>query len=183
MTRFPSFWAGPPARRLAQGLAAVGLGGALVLGLAGLLGGSDFHATLETTLAAPPVRVWALLQDVESLPKRRPGVLRVSAVERDAQGPRRWRESLRLGAWLLVETELREPLKRWRIKLVASSLGLRGSWDYLLEELPDQRTRLTLVEQSRLDRFLPRALFTLAGRDARMKFELKSLQRALETAP
>lgn len=92
MSREDSLWALSKAmnpRRLAILLGACVGGLLLTLGLAGLFSPKDWRGTASIEVDAPPARVWGRLTDIASLPQRRPDIQSVSALETDAQGPRR----------------------------------------------------------------------------------------------
>ena len=115
-------------------------------------------ATRETTLAAPPERVFSVLRDVEKFPTWRSDVKQVEVL---ATTPAlRWRE--RGDNDITFEMETAEPPRKIVTRIADKTLPFGGSWTYELSP-EGGGTRLAITENGEvynpLFRFMSRFVF------------------------
>lgn len=135
-------------------------------------------ASRDATLAAPPERVFAVLQDVERYPTWRSDVKTVEVMARE---PRlRWKEDGSNGP-ITFEVQEHDPPRRMVSRIADTSLPFGGSWTYALTP-SGTGTRLAITENGAvynpLFRFMSRFVF---GHTATMEAYLRDLQRYLES--
>ena len=99
-------------------------------------------ATRDTSLPAPPERVFAALTDVEAFPKWRSDV---QGVEVTARTPHlQWRERGSDGT-IAFEAQESEPPRRLVTRITDKTLPFGGAWTFTLQPV-DGGTKLTITE-------------------------------------
>jgi uncharacterized protein YndB with AHSA1/START domain len=150
----------------------------LLVALIGALQPRDHVASMTTTIAAPPERVWATLTDVMSYPSWRSGVQRIELVSQPP-APLSWREHTKQGV-MTFAVEAFEPPRRMVGRIADKNLPFGGAWEYVLA--PDAtdpgKTRVTITERGYVTnpifRFVSRFVI---GHHATLDTYLKDLGR------
>ena len=117
----------------------------IVVAVIGAMLPRDHVATMSTTIAAPPDKVWAAITDVSGYPSWRSDVQKVDVL---SANPLSWTEHTKQGAMTLA-TEAFEPPRRMvgRIKDEGAPFG--GAWEYRLSPAPNDSTKtvVTITER------------------------------------
>jgi hypothetical protein len=165
--------------RFLRVLCLAALGPLLVLSLAGRFSPPGYQGSKEAVLDAPIDKVWAVLNDVEGLPRRNPRILSVQILDRKGSQPMRWLEHVDTGDEALIMVSQWVPFKRVQWTMLQSGFGMSGTWTLTLESL-GSRTRVALSENSHCTKFMTRAVLCLAGRDSNLKRMLKDFEDAVK---
>ncbi|HQI18325.1 MAG TPA: SRPBCC family protein, partial [Leptospiraceae bacterium] len=64
----------------------------VVFFVVGLVAPKEYTGSKTAQISAPPSRVWAVLTDIDSLPKNRPEIARVEVLEKDGPRAKKWIE-------------------------------------------------------------------------------------------
>ena len=158
---------------------------ALLVAVLGLLAGAhfsdgSFEGTVEKKLMYEDSDIWPVLTDVEDLPSRRAEILEVEVLERDANGPLRWKEHTDMGGYALFERWRYDENNQYTVKMTESSFGMTGIWTYELDRLDKFETIVRISEQSEIDSLWVKLAMMFAGRDKNLDLEMQYLEEALE---
>ena len=144
----------------------------------GLLLPRDHVATADTTIAAPPDRVAALIRDVEGQPRWRPAVKRIEVLERGPDGLR-YREHG--GDDVITFLFRQEADGRFRSTIADEALPFGGAWTIEVRAAAAGGSLVQVREdgvvKDPLYRFFSRFVF---GHTATMRAYLSDLKRAAE---
>jgi uncharacterized membrane protein len=154
-------------------------GPALVISFAGLFSSVEYRGSRQQTFDAPLEKIWAVLNDVEGIPKRNASVVAIEILERQGSRPVKWRERMDLGEEALIAVSEWKPRERVQWTMLESGFGMTGTWTFEIKALGN-KTQVTLHEASKSEKFMTRAALTLAGRDSNIKRMLKSFEEALK---
>ncbi|MBP7850057.1 MAG: SRPBCC family protein [Lentimicrobiaceae bacterium] len=138
-----------------------------------------FSGQYSDTLKASPDEIFRILNDVESLPKRRKEVDRVEMLDPTEQGLRRWKEITDMGGYALFEVQEEKKDSLLVVRMLESSFGISGTWRYELKR-SGNGTLVQISEESHCDRLLVRSILVLAGRNATLKQEVRNLKKVLK---
>lgn len=144
------------------------------LGLVGTFIPRDHTATVSFDVDVPAPRVWEIIDQVESYPKWLPMASRIEMLpERD--GHTAFRQYQGHNSFVLEET-LKEPGRRVVRTIADDNKMFGGNWDHVVEEVGENRTRVTITENGTVYPAIPRAMMRLFfGYD----HTLKQFQKAL----
>ena len=152
-------------------------GAAILMFLAiGLFASSHRDAQLTQIVDASPDWVWHYLTDVDGLPKRRPDIKRIEDLP--SNGLRKWREITQKNRILTYEYVEVVPYQKIVLRLIDSTVGLRGIWTYRLQAKGFQ-TELTIEEHSELTHLLARATLAVTGKTTLLRQEFKLINEEL----
>lgn len=154
-------------------------GPALVIFFAGLLSSVEFKGSRQQSFDAPLEKIWAVLSDVEGIPKRNASVVSIEVLERQGTRPVKWRERMDRGEEAVIAVTDWKPRERVQWTMLESGFGMTGTWTFELKVVGTQ-TQVILSEASKSEKFMTRAALALAGRDANIKRMLKSFEDALK---
>lgn len=144
----------------------------------GFFAKKDFKGEIIFEVDASVQQVWKLLNDIESLPKRRKEITKIEAIDHNpAVGYTKWKEYTDMGGHIIFEVLEKNPPNRLVLSMRKSTFGMKGIWVYQLEYLNENRTIVTISESSVIENYLLRCLFSLIGRDANLKQEEKLIKR------
>jgi len=138
----------------------------------------SFHGSLTRELSVPADRVWEFLHNPGA--RRRPEITAIEILEKDATGPRTWKEKTDMGGYIVFKRTDEPDARIMRLEMVESSFGMSGTWTY--EISGKEMSRLTITEDSMIRNAAVRASMTLSGRDANLRREFEMIGRA-EIAP
>ncbi|MBL8021028.1 MAG: SRPBCC family protein [Leptospirales bacterium] len=157
----------------------VGLSFLILLLAAGLFTPADFQGRVSGQIDAPAEKIWLVLHDLESIRSRFPEVKRIEPLDSGSKtgpGLRTWKTVTDSGSVAVYEAQDHSN-RRMTIRMIESSSGFTGSWEY--EISGNEMTLLTITERSHTTSLYLRALSFFTGRDARLKREFRSLQYAM----
>jgi hypothetical protein len=137
----------------------------------------SYSSTREELFIDRPEEVWENLTSVDVIPRRKREVQRVEIVYQD-RGKISWREFLKNGEMRMLSIINRDHLRYVEIQQFQSSYGVTGTWTYTLEKI-DDKTLLTVTEDSLNTNMWLRGWYTIRGRDVLLKREIKSLRVSL----
>ena len=155
------------------------LGAALLIVTVGLNSDRDYVGSYKIVLNAPQARVWAMLSDVEGMPKRNPSIHSIEVLERKNGLLSGWREHLNFGQSATFALTDYTPMRRLQWTMLDSSYGMNGTWTFELTPL-GQQTEVVLSESSYCHKFMSRAAMGLAGHDATIRRLLGDLEGSLK---
>lgn len=132
----------------------------------------------STRVSGSPDEVWRVIVAPEGFPEWRPGVEEVEVLQRDADGPARWRERGTAGS-ITFEVIERRAGELLVLRIVGEELPFEGTWRCALG--PDEGgTRVRITEEGEFHspffRFVAR--FVL-GYDARLRDYLEGLEERM----
>lgn len=143
----------------------------------------DHVASMTSSIAAPPDRVWSALTDVAAYPTWRSDIQRVETL---SASPLSWREHGKQGTMTLA-TEAFEPPKRMVARIMDEGMPFGGAWEYVVANDGDpSRSRVTITERGWVSnpifRFVSRFVM---GHDSTIDAYLRALSRKFgpEVAP
>lgn len=148
--------------------------------LIGLFAPAGHVGKITNTYNHPPARVWTVLTDIEGLADRRDDVASIEMNGPGSKGYISWKEHMNMGGYVEFEILDSIPMHRLQVHLIKGSYAMEGTWTYLLEGLPGNKTKVTITEESKVESFFMRTLMYFAGRDKFMKQEHKYLKKALD---
>lgn len=119
-----------------------------VVGIVAIIGAilpRDHVASMTATIAAPPIRVWSTVTDVEAYPSWRSDIKSVELVSRS---PLSWREVSSMGTMALVADEFRPP-SRLVARIADEDQPFGGDWEYDIaaDSTDANRARVTITER------------------------------------
>ena len=144
----------------------------------GLVAPKEYTGSKTAQISAPPSRVWAVLTDIDSLPKNRPEIARVEVLEKDGPRAKKWIEHTDMDGFIVFERVEEIQNKKLVLKMVESSFGMTGTWTYELSG--NEMTLVTVTEKSQIASVPLRAAMTLMGRDANLKKEIQIISKAAQ---
>jgi uncharacterized protein YndB with AHSA1/START domain len=154
-----------------------------VVGVAAVVGAilpRDHVAAMSVTVAAPPVRVWTTITDVNAYPSWRPGLKSVEVV---SPSPLSWKEVSGSGSMTLVVDEMQAP-SRMVARIVDEGEPFGGDWEYVVvaDSTDPNKARVTITERGWVSnpvfRFV--AKFVM-GHDSTIDEYLRALSRKFGT--
>lgn len=145
------------------------------IALLGLETPQHFHGTLTETIHVSIDKVWAQLNDINGIPKRRAEIVKIEDQGLNALGLPQWREITDLKGHIDFEIIETLPKQKLVLHMKESSFGVSGSWTYVLQAA-GQGTQVTITEDSDTRKIWLRAIMALSGRDANLKREFALLQ-------
>lgn len=170
--------------RIALIVVGVLVGLVVVIALVGATLPRDHVATMTTTVAAPPDKVWAAITDVAAFPTWRSDLRRVEIV---TQSPLLWREVSSQGPMTLA-VEAFEPPRRMVARIVDQGEPFGGAWEYLVapDSADSAKTRVTITERGWVSNWIFRfASRFVIGHYSSLDAYLRALSRKFgaEVAP
>lgn len=145
--------------------------------LVGVLAPVQYKGEKKATFTDTSSDIWRNLTTVETIPKRKPDVVRVEQVSETYEAVV-WREHLKNGNSRTFRVLEREAPNHFKVELFQSDDGIIGTWTYDLVET-NNYTVVTINEESFNQNVWKRAWHTLLGRSILLRREVKSLRVSL----
>lgn len=150
-----------------------------LFGILGILGSRlppTHTASITFEVGSPRDTVWAALDDVASFPSWFPGIDKIEMLP-DRDGRRAFRQKQGWN-WFVMEETAKNPPSLVTRTITDEQGPFSGSWEHKLDELPSNRTRLTVTETGTIKSPIPRAIMKYAfGYD----YYLNKFARAVQT--
>lgn len=121
--------------------------------------------------------VWNTLNNIESVPDKKPDVVSVEFLSNE-RGVVSWREELERGGFRVYKTLEKITPSRLVIELIESSNGVTGIWTYELKK-NGTSTEVKISETSKTDNVWIRGINKIRGKDVYLLKEMKYIRVGL----
>lgn len=131
----------------------------VAIGVLGILGSRlpETHVAIASIeLAAPPQKVWDRINDMESFPSWVPEMTKMERLP-DENGKQVWRQTSGRNVFTTVN-EVWNPPKRVLRTIKDEKGPFSGSWDHVIEDLDNGRSKLSITETGKIPSAIPRAI-------------------------
>lgn len=138
----------------------------------------EYKGFASTFYNYPVDDVFDQLVDINNIPADRYGVEKVIITKRDNK-LLSWTEELKNGGYRKYEMVEFEKPRMYKLRLVDSSIDMKGEYDFRLEKI-NNGTLVTVYEESELSDVWYRGLHTFAGRNIHSKMIVNDLRQSLK---
>lgn len=127
-------------------IASVLAGIVLLITVIGSMLPADHIVTRTMSLNQPPMQVWQVMNDFQSMASWHP---QLSSVKRlsDRNGHEVWEESYGRNMIIPLETIDREPPRRLVRRIASTDLAFSGEWEYVITPTTNGGCQLTITER------------------------------------
>ncbi|NNC94330.1 MAG: SRPBCC family protein [Chitinophagales bacterium] len=148
-----------------------GVFGIIIIGILGylsigILAPEEYTGIISEEIEVPERFIWTYLTEIDSLPAKRKDIEKVEMLGLNELNLEKWREYTDSKGFVEMEFMEKVPDRRVIVKMSRSSFGMTGKWTYEFTPLNNEKTKLTVKEESTAERFIPRAMLTIGGRDS-----------------
>ena len=155
------------------GIIIVGLVGYVMLGI---LSPKEYKGEITAEIDVPKRFVWTYLTEIDSLAVRRNDIEEIEHLGLNEIGLEKWREYTDAKGFVEMEFLEKVPDRKVSVKMSRSSFGMTGIWTYEFKDGGNENTIITVKEESTAERFVPRAMLTLGGREAYLENQVRIIE-------
>ncbi len=155
------------------GIVIIGIMGYLAIGL---IAPKDYSGAVSEKVQIPERFIWTYLTEIDSLPARRKDIEKIEILGVNELSLEKWREYTDNKGFVEMEFLEKVPDRRVKIRMTRSSFGMTGEWIYEFGPSDNGATYITVKETSSAERFIPRAMLTLGGRDSYLRNQIRIIK-------
>lgn len=146
--------------------------------ITGILAPAEYNGRISEEFPDQQADVWKNLTSLEAIILRKPDVERIEVVD-EQRDTIVWIEHLKNGEKRTLRVVERNIPSYFVIERIQSDDNFVGRWSYTLELLENNKTQVTIEEQSYNSDVWLRAWHTILGRSITLRREIKSLRVSL----
>jgi Polyketide cyclase / dehydrase and lipid transport len=138
---------------------------------------AEHRASVTDTVAAPQLKVWGLMTNLEALPRWRTGLKAVQLLP-SVGGATCWAE-VQNEMTMPLCAEIREAPVKQVVRITDPKLPFGGTWTYLLEPAGENATKVTIIEDGTIGPAMWRFVNHYAmHEDGQIRLYMADLKRA-----